>query len=269
MCELFGMSSDVPTGVNFSLHAFADHGGGSGPHADGWGVGWYEDGDARLVTAPEAAATSPWVRLLEDHELPTRLLLSHIRKATQGARAPRNTQPFVRELHGRLHLFAHNGDLKGIDAAPHLALGRARPVGETDSEHAFCALLARLETLWAPGRPPPPFEARLEAVVRFAAELDPLGPANFLYTDGEVLFAHGNRRTQAATGRVEAPGLWMQCAGCGDPAADLGGVTLRRLDGPPTVLLFASVPLSPQGWAPLSEGEVVAVRDGVVVARAG
>ena len=34
-----------------------------------------------------------------------------------------------------------------------------------------------------------------------------LGPANFIYADGDVLFAHAHRRMQA-DGTIAAPGLW-------------------------------------------------------------
>lgn len=52
---------------------------------------------------------SDWVRIVADHDLSSRIVVSHIRKATMGDRAHRNTQPFIRELSGSVHLFAHNG----------------------------------------------------------------------------------------------------------------------------------------------------------------
>lgn len=44
-------------------------------------------------------------------------------------------------------------------------------------------------------------------VTRFAADMRALGPANFLYADSDVLFAHGHRRIQAG-GEIAPPGLW-------------------------------------------------------------
>jgi hypothetical protein len=55
----------------------------------------------------------------------------------------------------------------------------------------------------------PPLAARLAAVEGFAAEMRPLGIANFLYSDGEFVFGHGRRRTQA-DGIVAPPGLWFR-----------------------------------------------------------
>ena len=90
-----------------------------------------------------------------------------------------NTQPFMRELRGCSHVFAHNGDLAGIQVSEVLMLGTHRPVGQTDSEHAFCALLERLRPLWKMSSPPT-VEARLSLLAAFAADLRELGPANFL-----------------------------------------------------------------------------------------
>ena len=49
MCELFAMSSRHPATVTLSLSELLRHGGDTGPHADGWGIAYYEGGDARLV----------------------------------------------------------------------------------------------------------------------------------------------------------------------------------------------------------------------------
>jgi len=60
----------------------------------------------------------------------------------------------VRELWGRYWVFAHNGDLK--DYAPRLH-GNFRPVGDADSERAFCWLMQELAKFatetWQPFAP--------------------------------------------------------------------------------------------------------------------
>ena len=78
-------------------------------------------------------------------------VIAHIRKATKGVVALENTHPFMRELWGRYWIFAHNGTLE--DFAPQLR--RAfRPVGSTDSEHAFCCMLETLRHAFPAGEPP-------------------------------------------------------------------------------------------------------------------
>ncbi|MEO5694533.1 MAG: class II glutamine amidotransferase, partial [Usitatibacter sp.] len=135
---------------------------------------------------PGAAGDSALVRYLELHGPSTHLAISHIRHATRGAVRFSNTQPFMRELGGRMHVFAHNGDLPGIEGSAVLAPGPYRQLGQTDSEAAFCALMARMRRLWD-GGDMPSLQARMSLVAAFACDLRALGPANFLYADGEVL----------------------------------------------------------------------------------
>jgi predicted glutamine amidotransferase len=42
----------------------------------------------------------------------------------------KNTQPFCRELAGKMHVFAHNGNLKNIETDKKIKLGRYRPLAE-------------------------------------------------------------------------------------------------------------------------------------------
>ncbi|MFQ5353051.1 MAG: class II glutamine amidotransferase, partial [Candidatus Binatia bacterium] len=195
MCELFAMSSRIPADVTFSLHEFARHGGATGPHEDGWGIAFYEDGDAQLFREPAAAADSALVRFIEKSPPGSDLVISHIRRAVRGSRVLKNTQPFARELGGRVHLFAHNGMLDAVEDSPDLTLGEFRPVGVTDSEYAFCTLLEMLRELWSTGEPS--LDERLAVVGDFAARIRPLGPANFIYCDGTAIFVHGHRRIQS------------------------------------------------------------------------
>jgi predicted glutamine amidotransferase len=191
MCELLGMSSSRPTTVNLSLMRLAEHGDFTGPHRDGWGIAYYEGFDVRLIKEAEAAAESAWVAFVEGHDLRSPIVVAHIRRATMGERSYRNTQPFARELAGRMHLFADNGWLSGIEGSSALKPQRFHPLGETDSEQAFCALLDRMADIWKQPGEIPSLDRRLSTVSSFARELRPLGPANVLYSDGEVLFAHG------------------------------------------------------------------------------
>ena len=41
MCELLGMSANVPTDICFSFTGLVQRGGGTGPHKDGWGITFY------------------------------------------------------------------------------------------------------------------------------------------------------------------------------------------------------------------------------------
>jgi predicted glutamine amidotransferase len=265
MCELFCVSSRLPTRATFSLHTFDQRGGYAGRSIDGWGVAYHEGREVRLCKEPEPAADSAWLAFIEGRRVPGRLVLSHIRHATQGNVSLANTQPFARELGGRMHVFAHNGRLDGIETRCAGQWQRFQPLGQTDSEIAFCILLERLSALWHHSAVPP-IEERLQVIARFAGEMREQGPANFLYTDGDVLFAHGHRRLQA-DGHIRPPGLWYLRRECADDAdaLSLAGVAIDHASDHQEIVLIASVPLTDEAWVPFAEGEVVVVRNGGVL----
>lgn len=272
MCELLALSTSESAQLTFSLKTLASRGSAQGGVHDGWGVAFYQGVDVALFREPRAAGDSALVRYLETEGPSTYLGISHIRHATQGTVQFVNTQPFLRELGGHAHVFAHNGTLVNFLASPTMALGGYRPVGQTDSEHAFCALLARLHTLWAGASSPPPLEARMALLVAFAADMRALGPANFLYSDGDTLFAHGHRRIHADGEPAEPPGLWLLervCMSAAPPPAHQDGVAIEAAAEEHDALLVASVALTDEAWRPLAEGELVAVRQGKLLARHG
>lgn len=257
MCELLAMSARFPTTIHLSMTELARHGGGTGPHRDGWGVGFVHQNDAIVVREPAAASTSDWLAFVQQADPQSEIVIAHVRRATLGSRLVRNTQPFARELAGRMHLFAHNGMMHDIATLPRFATRRFRAIGDTDSEHAFCGLLERLAPLWDADEPS--LDARLAVIAEFAAELRQLGPANFIYTDGDALFVHGHRRMNES-GRIEPPGVHLLCRRCSAPSDNV-----ER--GDQQVTLVASVPLSDEAWQPLAEGELVVLRRGEIARR--
>ena len=268
MCELLGLSSLRSTRLALSFQTLAAHSGGASTTRDGWGVAFYQGNDVALFREPVAASDSHLVQFLRSQGPDTSLALSHIRHATRGTRSLANTQPFVRQLGGRTHVFAHNGDLPGVEGSVNLAFDHYRPVGTTDSEHAFCALLERLHALWHAADTPPPLAQRWSVISQFAADLRKLGPANFLYSDGEVLFAHGHRRIQA-DGQIAAPGLWLWACHCADPDEPVHASGVTVAPGFQEMVLLASVPLTDEQWRPLGEGELLAVSAGRLISSSG
>jgi len=274
MCELLAISSQLPTQTGFSLEKLASHsryeGDGKYSSRDGWGVAYYEGKDITLLREPQAAIDSQLVQFIEQHIPPTQLLISHIRKATQGNRALCNTQPFARELGGCIHVFAHNGDVTGIQNHTDFIADCFHPVGGTDSEHAFCYLMDKLTPLWKNKHQTKPLlRDRFEVVCAFAKQLRQFGPANFLYSDSDVLFAHAHKRRQE-NGEIKPPGLFMlnrQSNGESQQAFNQHGLSMSQA---PThlqheqqeVAIVASVPLTDENWHPLEEGEVLVLLKG-------
>jgi glutamine amidotransferase len=112
-------------------------------------------------------------------------VIAHIRKATKGDVALENTHPFVRELWGRYWIFAHNGTLD--DFTPPTG-DFFRPVGDTDSERAFCYMLEALRARFP--KEQPPMEEVAAVIGGLTRELASKGRFNYLLSNGEYLIAH-------------------------------------------------------------------------------
>jgi glutamine amidotransferase len=262
------MSSSVAVGVKYSLHEFAKHGGLLHQNKSGWGIAYHKGKDAILVKEPAPASDSIWVRFIESHPISTTCAVAHVRYATAGSPSFANTHPFTRELGGQRHVFAHNGSLPKIWEQMSLPTGTFQPIGETDSEYAFCLLLERLLPLWHQAKAPPSPQERLDIISQFARELRSLGPANFLYSDGETLFVHAHRRCWEENGgfsQPRPPGLSIISL---DRAELLTrGLHVKGYDENIAIAAVASVPLTADKWEPLPEGTVLALCRGREVAR--
>ncbi|RZJ22542.1 MAG: class II glutamine amidotransferase [Haliea sp.] len=196
MCQLLGMNCNAPTDVTFSFRGFAQRGGNTDHHADGWGIAFFEgtsgstdcsaDKGLRHFVDHQPASQSPVAELISRYPIKSRNVISHIRKATQGRIALENCHPFVRELWGRYWVFAHNGDLKDFSPRLHASF---RPVGTTDSELAFCWIMQEL----AKSHADVPSVAELTITLReLAAQIAPHGTFNFLLSNGKALWAHAS-----------------------------------------------------------------------------
>lgn len=184
MCELLGMECNVPTDIVFSFAGLRQRGGRTAPHADGWGLAFYEGAAARVFLDPSPCCDSPLARFLGENPIKTLLAVGHIRKRTRGTTTLANTHPFVRELWGRSWVFAHNGTLRTVRR---MKLGAYHPIGTTDSEHAFCVLLEALRTSF-PSYPRRPADL-WEAIAGVAGDIGAHGTFNFLLGDGRHLYA--------------------------------------------------------------------------------
>ncbi len=189
MCQLLGMNCNVPTDIVFSFTGFAMRGGHTDTHHDGWGIAFFEGAGVRHFVDHQAAIASPVAELIKRYPIKSKNVIAHIRKATQGHVALENCHPFVRELWGRYWVFAHNGDLK--EFSPTLT-GAFRPVGNTDSELAFCFILQELRARFGDVAPAlAPLRAALGELVKSIAAH---GAFNLMLSDGSALFAHCSTR---------------------------------------------------------------------------
>jgi len=275
MCELFAMSSSIATEVSFSLDEFSRHGGLTDLHKDGWGIAYYDQNDARIIREARSASESAYLRFIKDHSIQSKIIISHIRLATKGEVSVRNTQPFARELGGKLHVFAHNGDLENLDEhflQKPLKQPRFKPIGNTDSEQAFCYLMHNMALIWNQDEPPE-FSRRLAVIRTFADKLITLGIANFIYSDSEYVFIHSHKRISSKDKKTLLPGLHLICRSC-QVDKDNDSISGLKLATNPAqqkdhatkkVVLVASVPLSHENWQALKEGEIRVLHNGKII----
>ena len=186
MCELLGMSANVPTDIRFSFTGLIKRGGATGPHKDGWGITFYEGKGLRTFKDSMPGYCSPVAEMLKQYSIKSNTVISHIRQANSGGVSLENTHPFVRELWGKNWTYAHNGQLKGFDD---LALSYAHPVGETDSEHAFCWIISQLHDYYGNDEPSDLVEVA-ERIASYGDVLREMGVFNMLMTDGEYMVCY-------------------------------------------------------------------------------
>lgn len=254
MCQLLGMNCNVPTDIVFSFTGFATRGGRTDVHNDGWGIAFFEGAGVRHFVDHEAAIASPIAELIKRWPIKSKNVIAHIRKATQGRIALENCHPFVRELWGRYWVFAHNGDLK--EFAPTLD-GPFHPVGNTDSELAFCYLLQELRRRFGDTRPA--LTDLGVALQEMTSSIATHGPFNMMLSDGSALFAHCStnlhyiiRQHPFATARLSDE----------DMSVDFSQVTTPN----DRVAIIVTAPLTTNEiWTPFSPGELKVFVEGAPI----
>ncbi|WP_041949207.1 class II glutamine amidotransferase [Turneriella parva] len=253
MCEILGMSANVPTDIVFSFTGLIRRGGETGPHRDGWGIAFYEDKGLRLFHDPEESSRSKIAAFLQSYPIRSEIVVSHIRKANRGKVALKNTHPFVRELWGRNWVFAHNGQLKGIKK---VKFDSFEPVGTTDSEAAFCWLLGKLRRKFST---PPAQPALIKEIQKLFAELAERGVANILMSDSNLLFTHCSNRLVHITRRAPFGKAQLLDA---DVTVDFQKATTEK----DVVTILATRPLTGnENWIHYKSGEYRVWRDGETV----
>ena len=185
MCQLLGMNCATPTDITFSFRGFSQRAGITSDHCDGFGIAFFEDKGCRLFVDNQSAVESPIAEFLRNYPIKSRNVIAHIRKATQGKITLENAHPFSRELWGRQWIFAHNGDLHGFQ--PQLS-GRFTPVGNTDSELAFCYLLEQLVVKF--GYVEPSLEQIFVLLQEIAPQIAEYGTFNYCLSNGQALFSY-------------------------------------------------------------------------------
>ena len=197
MCELLGMSANIPADICFSFAGLMRRGGHTGPHKDGWGVAFYEGKGCRLFHDPHPSSQSEIAKLIRHYPIKSKLVICHIRKANRGRVCLENTHPFLRQVWGRNWTFSHNGQLRGVKKLP---LKHFRPIGTTDSEYAFCWLLDQVVEKF--DEPPKKSTTLWSHIRKVADQLSEFGVFNFMLCDSKYLYAHCSTKLAWITRRA-------------------------------------------------------------------
>jgi glutamine amidotransferase len=252
MCQLLGMNCNVPTDICFSFEVFHVRGGLTDHHRDGWGIAFFEGRGCHLFVDSKATVESPIADLVRHYPIHSTNVIAHIRKATKGRIALENSHPFRRELWGRYWIFAHNGTLEHFD--PPRPDDVFQPVGDTDSERAFCYLLNALRRAFPHGSPSR--EQVYGVVERITAEIAEHGDFNYLLSDGDSLFAHCSTNLHFITRKAPF--------GCAHLVDQDITVDFSELTTPyDKVTVIATLPLTDNEiWTKLRRGQLVLFHDG-------
>lgn len=260
--RLLAMSFDAPVSPSITLRALVQ----PHEHAYGWGFAWYPEAgpSAMVIKDPTSIGENPMTKLLRDWErFQSTVFVCHLRGAARTL-AEQDTHPFAHTWAGRSFVLAHNGDLAG-DFAAQLPLtdDALAPIGRTDSERAFSWLLDRARQVGAKRLADVGWE-RLHGWFR---ELDELGTANFILTDGIDLavYRDGEGYNTLFSMRLTPPHaatLWSTP----DIEVDLGDAEDRNR----SAVLFSTIPLAPSaqsedGWVEMTASQMIVARRGSII----
>ena len=184
MCELLGLSFNQPVKPTLSFRGFRHRGEGN-PH--GWGLAYYPDKSVQVIKEPIKASGSPLSGFINNYpQIKSKIFISHVRYSSVGPKSHKNTHPFQRELYGKEFVFAHNDTLTNYSD---LETGRFKPVGETDSEHAFGHILHCVEeraiAKWT--------DEHFRWLWELLKTVNNSGNFNCIFSDGEYLFCYHDK----------------------------------------------------------------------------
>lgn len=257
MCQLLGMNCATPTDITFSFRGFSQRAGITSDHSDGFGIAFFEDKACRLFVDNQSAVESPIAELIRNYPIKSRNVIAHIRKATQGKITLENSHPFIRELWGRQWIFAHNGDLH--DFAPVLT-GKFTPVGNTDSELAFCYLLDQLVQKF--GYVEPSLSDIFSVLEEISPQVAEHGTFNFCLSNGQALFSYATTKLHWIVREYPfKPARLIDL----DVEVDFSAVTTPE----DRVAVITTEPLTDnEDWLAYHAGEMILFRDGQPIQKA-
>jgi predicted glutamine amidotransferase len=259
MCQLLGVNGNRPSQIYFLWTGFQQRGGRTDTHGDGWGLSFFEGKSVRLFMDEQACCESSLAQWVKSCPFKSTNIIGHIRKATEGKVGMSNTHPFVRELWGRNWVFTHNGTLKNYFPEHK----RFYPVGETDSERAFCWMMDRLAERFpdVTSRTLPSWETLWAALLDITTEIAQFGTFNYMLSYGDFLLVRCATHLHYTLRKSPFSTVRML-----DENIEVDLSTLNHEETKMAVV--ATQPLTNETWTRLQPGEIVAFHAGEIIYRA-
>lgn len=253
MCELLGMSFNTKVNPRVSFKGFRRRGKAN---PNGWGLAFYADKSCQIFKEELEAGESALSTFLEDYNgIQSDIIIGHVRLASCGNISRQNTHPFSRELNGKEFVFAHNGTLGDCR---NLDIERFTPIGDTDSEYAFCYLLDAISREgilpWA------------EEGFRWLAEelrrINDLGSFNCIFSDGEYLFCYYDKNGYNQLHRLRRKPPYERIKLKDDDwEIDLAKEKRDEQKG----YIIATRPLTNEKWKAFKKGDLMVFKRGQII----
>lgn len=265
MCDLLGMSFVNPVNARISLDAFQISGD---KNPDGWGLGYYKGEILQVIKEAEPAIQSGLYDFVEAYT-ESKVYISHIRRSTRGSRSYLNTHPFYRKLVVNdlryEWLFAHNGTLNEL---AHLELNKLNPLGETDSEHAFCYILQSIFNRGITSWKKDDF-VFIESILRDINSGQ--NELNCIFSNGSLLFCYSDEKKHnnglrytkelATSGRIDLVSQGAKLGLIDIQSANVSGSMIQDNTG----YIIVTRELTGENWAEFDNGELIVFNDGRIV----
>lgn len=255
MCELLGMSFNQPVNSSFTFRGFRKRGE---YNPDGWGLAYYPDRSVQVIKEPLRSTKSKLAGFIKNyHDIQSKIYIAHVRYKSSGDKSYKNTHPFQRELHGKEYVFAHNGTLRNYTS---LTRGIYRPVGDTDSERAFCFILNQIHeqdiTRWE--------QKHFEWLWQLLKEINDNGSFNCIFSDGEYLFCYFDANGYNGLCFVQRRfPFGTVCLEDDDYKIDLSHK--KKKDPSQKGFIIATKRLTNERWDNFNPGELIVFRNGEII----
>ena len=271
MCELLALCFDRAVHPTYAFQGLT---AGGEKNPNGWGMACYPDDhraalivkEARPVHASELALgiqrgllSASCINIAHIRHMPDDSICCHA-----------NTHPFARTVKDREYIFAHNGTLHAHEQLSTLDL---TPLGDTDTEYAFCHLLAHYESVirkrnWRG------LHSILQMINQRIENKKP-SKLNCLLSDGEFLAAYRDLYVDETQGlymlvrqrNQDEEEITMQVLTTKQEGLQYKDIKLRLDPNAKAEMgvLFATRKLTDEPWQQLGNGKLVVVQRGQVV----